>query len=82
VRYSTQIRPISYLKDNAAEVLQVLEEQRHWPGLAGGGPVPGIDPFRPAMNGRFGPVPYHPSVKCTYLMIGGPPCSGNMFLWR
>jgi prevent-host-death family protein len=28
VRYSTQIRPISYLKSNAAEVLQVLEEQR------------------------------------------------------
>jgi len=28
VRYSTQIRPISYLKANAAEVLQVLEEQR------------------------------------------------------
>jgi prevent-host-death family protein len=28
VRYSIQIRPISYLKANAAEVLQVLEEQR------------------------------------------------------
>jgi prevent-host-death family protein len=28
VRYSTQIRPISYLKANAAEVLQVLAEQR------------------------------------------------------
>jgi prevent-host-death family protein len=28
VRYSTQIRPISYLKANAAEVLQMLEEQR------------------------------------------------------
>jgi prevent-host-death family protein len=28
VRYSTQVRPISYLKANAAEVLQVLEEQR------------------------------------------------------
>jgi prevent-host-death family protein len=28
MRYSTQIRPISYLKANAAEVLQVLEEQR------------------------------------------------------
>jgi prevent-host-death family protein len=28
VRYSTQIRPISYLKANAAEVLQALEEQR------------------------------------------------------
>jgi hypothetical protein len=28
VRYSTQIRPISYLKANAAKVLQVLEEQR------------------------------------------------------
>jgi prevent-host-death family protein len=28
VRYSTQIRPISYLKANAAEVLQVLKEQR------------------------------------------------------
>jgi prevent-host-death family protein len=28
VRYSKQIRPISYLKANAAEVLQVLEEQR------------------------------------------------------
>jgi prevent-host-death family protein len=28
VRYTTQIRPISYLKANAAEVLQVLEEQR------------------------------------------------------
>jgi len=28
VRYSTQIRPISYLKANAAEVLQVLEERR------------------------------------------------------
>jgi prevent-host-death family protein len=28
VRYSTQIRPISYLKANAAEVLHVLEEQR------------------------------------------------------
>jgi prevent-host-death family protein len=28
VRYSTQIRSISYLKANAAEVLQVLEEQR------------------------------------------------------
>jgi prevent-host-death family protein len=28
VRYSTQIKPISYLKANAAEVLQVLEEQR------------------------------------------------------
>jgi prevent-host-death family protein len=28
VRYSTQIRPISYLKANAAEVLQVLQEQR------------------------------------------------------
>jgi len=28
VRYSTQITPISYLKANAAEVLQVLEEQR------------------------------------------------------
>ncbi len=27
MRYSTQIRPISYLKANAAEVLQVLEEQ-------------------------------------------------------
>jgi prevent-host-death family protein len=29
MRYSTQIRPISYLKANAAEVLQVLEEQRN-----------------------------------------------------
>jgi prevent-host-death family protein len=29
VRYSTQIRPISYLKANAAEVLQVLEEERN-----------------------------------------------------
>jgi prevent-host-death family protein len=28
VRYSTQIRSISYLKANAAEILQVLEEQR------------------------------------------------------
>lgn len=28
MRYSTQIRPISYLKANAAEVLQVLEQQR------------------------------------------------------
>jgi prevent-host-death family protein len=28
VRYSTQIRPISYLKANAAEVLQLLERQR------------------------------------------------------
>jgi prevent-host-death family protein len=28
MRYSTQIRPISYLKANAAEVLQVLQEQR------------------------------------------------------
>ena len=28
MRYSTQIRPISYLKANAAEILQVLEEQR------------------------------------------------------
>jgi prevent-host-death family protein len=28
VRYSTQIRPISCLKANAAEVLQLLEEQR------------------------------------------------------
>ena len=28
MRYSTQIRPISYLKANAAEVIQVLEEQR------------------------------------------------------
>ena len=28
MRYSTQIRPISYLKANAAEVLRVLEEQR------------------------------------------------------
>ena len=28
MRYSTQIRPISYLKANAAEVLQVLEELR------------------------------------------------------
>jgi prevent-host-death family protein len=28
LRYSTQIRSISYLKANAAEVLQVLEEQR------------------------------------------------------
>ncbi len=28
MRYSTQIRPISYLKANAAEVLQVLKEQR------------------------------------------------------
>jgi prevent-host-death family protein len=28
VRYSTQIKSISYLKTNAAEVLQVLEEQR------------------------------------------------------
>ena len=28
MRYSTQIRPISYLKANAAEVLHVLEEQR------------------------------------------------------
>jgi prevent-host-death family protein len=28
MRYSTQIRPISYLKANAAEVLQILEEQR------------------------------------------------------
>jgi prevent-host-death family protein len=28
VRYSTQIRPISYLKANAAEVLQELGEQR------------------------------------------------------
>ena len=28
MRYSTQIKPISYLKANAAEVLQVLEEQR------------------------------------------------------
>jgi prevent-host-death family protein len=28
LRYSTQIRPISYLKANAAEVLQLLEEQR------------------------------------------------------
>ena len=27
MRYSTQIRPISYLKANAAEVLQFLEEQ-------------------------------------------------------
>jgi prevent-host-death family protein len=29
VRYSTQIRPISYLKANAAEVLQVLEDERN-----------------------------------------------------
>lgn len=28
MRYSTQIKSISYLKANAAEVLQVLEEQR------------------------------------------------------
>ena len=28
MRYSTQIKPISYLKANAAEVLQLLEEQR------------------------------------------------------
>ncbi len=28
MRYSTQIKPISYLKANAAEVLQVLEENR------------------------------------------------------
>ena len=28
MRYSTQIRSISYLKANAAEVLKVLEEQR------------------------------------------------------
>jgi hypothetical protein len=28
MRYSTQIKPISYLKANAAEVLRVLEEQR------------------------------------------------------
>jgi prevent-host-death family protein len=28
VRYSTQIRPISYLKANAAEVLQELNTQR------------------------------------------------------
>ena len=28
MRYSTQIRPISYFKTNAAEILQVLEEQR------------------------------------------------------
>ena len=28
MRYSTQIRSISYLKTNAAEVLQVLEERR------------------------------------------------------
>jgi prevent-host-death family protein len=28
VRYSSQIKPISYLKANAAEVLQVLEESR------------------------------------------------------
>ena len=28
MRYSTQIRPISYLKANAAEVLQELTEQR------------------------------------------------------
>ena len=28
MRYSTQIRSISYLKTNAAEVLKVLEEQR------------------------------------------------------
>lgn len=29
MRYSTQIRPISYLKANAAEVLQELAEQRN-----------------------------------------------------
>lgn len=28
MRYSTQIKSISYLKANSAEVLQVLEEQR------------------------------------------------------
>ena len=28
MRYSTQIRPVNYLKANAAEVLRVLEEQR------------------------------------------------------
>jgi prevent-host-death family protein len=28
MRYSTQIKPISYLKANAAEVLQDLQEQR------------------------------------------------------
>jgi len=28
VRYSTQIRPISYLKANAAEVLQELNDRR------------------------------------------------------
>lgn len=28
MRYSTQIKPISYLKANAADVLQQLEEQR------------------------------------------------------
>lgn len=28
MRYSTQIKPISYLKANAAEVLQELEEKR------------------------------------------------------
>ena len=28
MRYSTQIRPISYLKANAAEVLQELTDQR------------------------------------------------------
>ncbi len=28
MRYSTQIKPISYLKANAAEVLELLEKQR------------------------------------------------------
>jgi prevent-host-death family protein len=28
MRYSTQVKPISYLKANAAEVLQELEQQR------------------------------------------------------
>jgi prevent-host-death family protein len=28
MRYSTQIKPISYLKSNAAEVLQELQEKR------------------------------------------------------
>lgn len=28
MRYSTQIKPISYLKANAAEVLQEIAEQR------------------------------------------------------
>ena len=53
MRYSTQIRPISYLKANAAEVLQELTDQRQ-PMVIMRAPVDGERCLRRNVNRNYG----------------------------